>query len=577
MKGTSVTLPMLAVMGLLAGCASAGPVQMAAAASPQEHDSYALSPVMDETGLRGVEVSLAFRGDADGETTVVFPTRFADQQELWRHVSDVRVTGASIVDGNDNSRRLAHCGGCPVTVRYRVDSAYEETPTDYAKGGATIWPDRLGSYGEALFAIVEGHGDFPATFAWRDWPDNWTKVTDLDSATAQAPVTVNDIVESTLLAGPAVERFEQAIPGGTLQVGVLGRYAFENAAFAAQVGEIIAAQRGFWGDVEGPFTVNLYPIRDMPGRSSMSGTGRSDGFVVESTSDVDLATAVRLIAHEHNHTWIPRRLGEIRSQPEALDYWLSEGVTDFYTSRSLVASGIWSAKDFASEINTMFMRHDGSPASNVPNTAIGEGFWTDPDIQQLPYDRGRLFALLVDYWLRQSAGGPRDYDDLLAIMRDRWKAAPLGQKPSLRAAFLAAATELGLEIQPLFAQHIERGEAIDLPPDLFGPCGTVESIRRPVFDPGFDRSASAKAGVFVGVDRDGPAYAAGIRDGMRRLAYVSSAEGNSKVPLVYRVADDMGEREIGWLPEGKTMFTVRQFTLGPDAETPACLGVLAGQ
>ena len=152
----------------------------------------------------------------------------------------------------------------------------------------------------------------------------------------------------------------------------------------------------------------------------------------------------------------------------------------------------------------------------------------------------------------------------------------LGEQSLALAQGLAAAAELGLDIQPLFAQHIERGEAIDLPPDLFGPCGTVEAIERPVFDPGFDRSASSKAGVFAGVDRDGPAYAAGIRDGMRRVAYVSSAEGNSQVSLVYRVADETGEREIGWLPEGKSMITVRQFTLGPNAETPACIGVLAG-
>jgi predicted metalloprotease with PDZ domain len=194
----------------------------------------------------------------------------------------------------------------------------------------------------------------------------------------------------------------------------------------------------------------------------------------------------------------------------------------------------------------------------------------------MPYDRGNLFALLVDYRLRRASGGATDYDDLLAIMRARWNAAPAQEKPDLRATFLAAARQLGLDIDPLVDLHIERGEPIPLPPDLFQPCGTVETVERPAFDPGFDRSASSKAGVFVGVDPDGPAHAAGVRDGMRRIAYVSSAEGNSQVPMVYRVGDQGGEREISWLPEGKTRVAVRQFTLGPDADGQPCRRALAG-
>ena len=571
--------PALAGMVLLAGCTAAmsgGPSQAVADAP----DRYELSPIMKGDALEAVEVALTFRGDADGRSLVVLPTSFADQQDLWRHVSDVRIDGGTFDSGSQTdrpgTRSVTHCPGCTVTVRYRVDSAYDQTPAEYAKGGATIWSDRLGSYGEALFATIEGHQDRPASFAWRGWPAGWTRVSDLDNVSAEHTRVAN-IVESTLLAGPDVRRYERAIPGGTLQVGVLGEYEFDEAGYVEQLQRILSAQRAFWGDVDGPFTVNLYPIRDVPGRSSLSGTGRSDGFVIESTSNMDLPTLARLIAHEHNHTWVPRRIGTMASEPEALDYWLSEGVTDFYTGRSLVESGVWSARDFAGELDTVFMRHDASPARSLPNSAIGEGFWSDGDVQQLPYDRGQLFALLVDYRLREASGGKVDYDDLLAVMRDRWSAAATGAKPPLRQAFLDAAQELGLDIAPLVERHIERGEAIDLPSDLFAPCGTVNRVDRPEFDPGFDRAASNAAGKFAGVDPEGAAYAAGLRDGMERLAYVSSAEGNSQVPMIYRVDDGTGPRDLSWLPEGKRTISVRQFTLGPEADTDACRAILAGR
>lgn len=559
---------------LMAGCANVAGVSSANAVN--QPDRYELSPIMDDGALQAVEVALTFRGDADGETVVTLPSSFADQQDLWRHVTEIRSTGGWITSGEGAVQTIAHCGGCVVTIRYRVDSAYDQTPAEYAKGGATIWPDRLGCYGEALSATVEGHELNSATFAWRGWPSDWVRVSDLDAATPAAPVTVADIAESTLLAGPGVQRIERAIPGGTLIVGMLGEYEFADRDYVDQLQRIIAAQRGFWGDVTGSFTVNLYPIRDVPGRSSMSGTGRSDAFVIESTSNIDVETIARLIAHEHNHTWIPRRIGELTSDPEALDYWLSEGVTDFYNGRVLVAADIWMPRQFADELNTMLMRHDASPVRNIPNAGIGEGFWSDNELQQLPYDRGWMFALLLDHRIRQASGGRQDYDDLLAIMRDSWKAAPAGGKPELLSAFLLAAGQMGLAIQPLIARHIECGEDIALPADLFAPCGTVAIVERPEFDPGFDRADSNGAGVFVGVDPQSAAYAAGLREGMKRLGYVSSAEGNSQVSMVYRVGDASGERELSWLPAGKRMISVRQFTLGPDAGSAACKKALSG-
>lgn len=564
-------------LAVVVGACAQNPPAAVNAAAEEQPDAYTLSPIIGPTGLEAVEVTLSFEGDGDGSTIVELPVRFADQQDLWRHVSHLSVEGGRIASSSAVTRTIEHCPDCRVILRYRVDSAYRTAPAKYAKGGATIWPDRIASYGEALFATVKGHDRHHATFEWPGWPENWTRVSDLDHGQTGRALTVADIVESTVLAGPEVRVFRPPMSDGSLTVGVLDDYDFDTGDFVQEVAKVIAAQRMFWGDWKGPFTVVLYPIRDEPGRSSLSGTGRSDAFVLESTANLDLATMTRLIAHEHNHSWIPRRVGEFSVGPkEPESYWLSEGFTDFYTARSLVSAELWTSLSFAEEFNSALRRYDRSPVRDSSNNSIGHGFWADQDIQQLPYDRGRLFALFVDYHLRKLSRGERNFDDLILLMRQRWAAAPIPNKPELRAGFVDAAATLGLNVRPWLEIYIDQGKPIELPPDLFGPCGRLEVLSLPKFEPGFDRSASTSSGIISGVDPNGPAYRAGLRNDMQRIDHISSKEGDPRIRMIYRVADKDGERPVGWLPAGKSMVSVRELSLGPEADKKSCHSALGG-
>lgn len=357
-------------------------------------------------------------------------------------------------------------------------------------------------------------------------------------------MTGDDVVESTLLAGPDVQLFERPIPNGTLRLGVQGTFRFDIGAYVDAQARVIAAQRQFWGDADGPYTVTLYALEGVATGSSAGGTGRSDGFALEATPDIDLPILTRILAHEHTHTWIPRRVGKLPKQDEALDYWFSEGVTDFYTGRTLLSTGVWTPAQFADDLNEALARYAGSPARDRPNSASAQEFWTSDDVQQLPYDRGRLFALLVDHQLRAKSGGAVDYDALLGIMRDRWRAAPVDAKPELRPAFVDAAAELGLDVHPLLARYVDAGERILLSNDLFSECATLRTVRLARFEPGFDRAKSSDTGLIQGVVPDSPAARTGLRDGMKRIAYIASQEGDSRVPMAYRVADSSDERVI---------------------------------
>ena len=52
---------------------------------------------------------------------------------------------------------------------------------------------------------------------------------------------------------------------------------------------------------------------------------------------------------------------------------------------------------------------------------------------------------------------------------------------------------------------------------------------------------------------------------MKRVARVGGQEGDSRIPLTYRIRDAAGEREIGWLPAGKKRLTLQEVRLAAGA------------
>jgi len=475
-------------------------------------------------------------------------------------------TGATIAAPDPATRVLTFSPGAAVTLRYRVTSAYAADPD--GKGGnpykgAALRPAWFASLGDFIFATPHDGDAWPATFKWRAFAHTWSVASDLEHGGMGRALTVADISESTLLGGRDVRIVSRPISGGTLRLAVRGSWDFDTSALADVLARTLSAQRDFWGhDVKGPFLVTLTPLT---GQGSSGGTGRSDGFALYGTADTTQVSFLRTIAHEHTHSWIPTRIGTLYEgarQPE--DYWFSEGFTDFYASRTLLRSGIWSLEDFVADLNDRLLAYAISPVRNVPNTQIVRDFWTNEKIAQLPYQRGFLLAFLWDKRLRDTGKG--SLDTVMFAARDAFVAAT--DKPNTAQNFLASFQRVsGTDLAPDIARFVTAGETIALPADLFGACATVQTLAIAAYEPGFDRDKSLATGLIAGVDPDGPAYAAGLRDGMKRIKRVGGREGDSRVSLGYTIVDAGGEeRVISWLPAGKARQSLQQVVL-----TPGCV------
>lgn len=558
---TARVLAVLALAGLSLGMGQA----------PAARIDYTLTPVLDAGVLTAVEVDLRFRGEADGETVLRLPDAWAGREQLWRAITALEVrSGAAMAEGDGPARRvLTHRPGAAIHLRYRIVQDYEGLPAPREGNPyrAVVQPDYFHLIGHAAFITPQdAHAETPVRVRAQRMPRGWRYASDLE----HGGLTLARL-GSSISVGGDFRIYHGA--DRNIRVAVRGQWGFSEAGFVAQVNEIITGQRRFWGDASTPYLVTLMQLHAPDANfRSVGGTGLEDAFGFFATPNATGALITHMIAHESLHAWIPSRLGGAQSAPEAAGYWFSEGFTDFYTGRLLVRQGLWTPADFAEDINAMLRAYALSSVRDAPNAHIVAAFWSDRAVRQLPYQRGRLAATLWDYRLRA------DGQSLDAVMLVMAAHADTGEAGPATALLARLAGERGLDLSADYAALIEAGAPIVLPADVFAPCGVVETLNTPLFDLGFDFSAARVNTPISGVDRAGPAYAAGVRDGMV-LQGLSFEHGNTDAAVSLRVQDGDGVQAFGYLPRGRASVPVQQLMLSAALEgdaLAACRVALGG-
>jgi predicted metalloprotease with PDZ domain len=547
-----------------------------AAFAPGGRVEYVLSPVMRDGALTAVAVEFSFRGDADGETSIRIPTAWASESELWRGIEGLSASGAEIVDAGDAGERvLRHPPNRRVRVSYRVIQDWQGEPTGV--GGNPYRPIVRPTYyhliGETALVTPDLDAATPVRVSHRGFPRGWSFASDLQ----HRGVTLEALHQSIIVGGDY-----RVLTRGPMRVAIRGAWAFSDDAFMDRVSAILAAQRAFWGDRDAPFLVTMTQLTQTdPGFRSLGGTGLADAFAFFATPNAEEAMISRTLAHEGQHTWVPRRIGGLSEVDEASQYWLSEGFTDFYTGRIMVRAGLWTPQEFAADLNRMLRAYSGSPARTETNARINVDFWNDPDVRSLPYQRGRLLATIWDHRLR-AAGGGRDLDDIVLDMKRRSMAGAMAREPQVYATdlFERVAPEMGLTLGDDLQTYVEQGAALLLPQDAFAPCGRVTTRDVPRFHRGFDVEATtANNNVITGLDPRAPAYVAGLREGMTILRREAGEIGNAEVEIVYVVRDGDTERTIRFMPTTDETYTLQEFVLEAPLEgerLAQCRAVLGG-
>lgn len=559
-----------------AACAWTSGVE--AAAPKPDLNGYRLAPVMEDGQVRAVSVTITLPADADGETRLRLPTEWGGGERLWRFLKDPAVTGGRLSRPDEKTWVITSKPRARLTVRYQVISAYDGSPPldspNY--GQPIIGPDGFYLIGHTIFVTPEGRETDTARFAWDAAGSSLRLATDL-SPLEHAPGSIERLGPSVLMAYPDLIETRRDIGGAPLTVAMRGQFNFTAEAFADMAAQSIGAVRAFWGDGRDPFLITLAGQAGPQGWTSYRGTGLDDAFAVISTQNTKPEDYRLFLTHEYLHTWNAERLGgAIQGPREPAGYWFSEGFTDYYARRLALRSGLVDLETFAAAWNEALEAYATSSAIGATNDEIIAKFWSDKAMQKLPYQRGAQLAVLVEAKLKTKGG----LDRVMLAMRDQAARQPRSRRLSAPETFAPVARKLaGVDLTPEIDRFVTRGEQILLPSDAFGGCLTVETLTRPAYWLGLDLAETGRGRMIAGVDPAGPAYAAGLRDGMKYLGRQGGKPGDSAIEIGLAIEENGKPRVIRFLPKGPGEVTVQRIklpaTLTPDARA-ACVKAVAG-
>jgi predicted metalloprotease with PDZ domain len=537
---------------------------------------------------RRFEVELLFDAGGRTESQVRIEREWAGVADFERGLRDVRSGGDGIAvsEGSEPKKawKVTHPGSGRVSVKYdlvndvaNVDDATPIQPRDFYRN--MLAASYFQFFGEGALLVPEHLAEnaaLPACITFTGLGRDWTFASSHGEGASGGVARIRGALSpadlrSAVYLGGDFRVHRRDIAGRPVYVALRGTWKFDDAKFVDSAAAVIRAQRAFWKDYDFPyFFLSLLPNR-FPG--STGGTAIEHSFAMHAEDDFAVPSAAfyTLLAHEHQHTWIPRRIGTMGSEPdEARFYWFSEGFTNYLTHRVLLASGMWTLDDYANGLNDVIAHYEASDVRNASNSVVLRDFWKNPEVEKLPYMRGELIALR---WSGALAARHRGLQETLRrLKRDTgWEKEELAHRPedyAVNRLLGALRKPLGAAVDRDVASLVENGDTIPIDADFLGPCFAGHPVTRARFELGFDPE-SFKAHTITHLVPGSAAEKAGLHEGMAIAGWSIFRDAEKEAEIQY--LDGQTRKSIRYLPRAAQGLETWEFAAIPNAErSPEC-------
>ncbi|RYY99617.1 MAG: hypothetical protein EOO11_04315, partial [Chitinophagaceae bacterium] len=528
------------LLALLAACCL-----LPAAAQPRWSYSFR----MDTASARpALEVVLAFKGDASGQTELLLPDAWASERELYRAVTALEVGGPDAVlgAGRDSLHRLIrHRPGAALTVRYRLQQDWTgpyENPKHFRAVLRWNWI-HLSGYSLLVRPEAPKEQLVALQLSWKAMPAGWSIANSLHCGSRQwsGRLRVGDLENSFFLAGD-FRLYEQRVDGRPLRFAIRGDWDFPDTEFMERAVRIIGSERAFWKDSGEPYY--LVAAAPLGGQGTIAGNSMFQSFLVDMSPDARVDVSLMgILAHEYFHRWVGIDL--TLAGPENDQKWFSEGFTEYYTFKMLWRAGLLDTGAYVSEMNRLLHAYHTSPVAREPLTFLRDHYWDNSYSQRLPYVKGASFAFWLDGRIAAASGGLRSLDDLLFALRSDLRRGAVVSDTGL----LRTAKAMGVaDVEDVFRAAIVAGGLV---PAADHPALPGYRISPETFYPftlGFGSASLRKGGQVDGVVAGSAAWKAGLRNGMVLQGW-SFVNNDVSRPVTLKVEDGNGGlKAINYLP-----------------------------
>jgi predicted metalloprotease with PDZ domain len=233
-------------------------------------------------------------------------------------------------------------------------------------------------------------------------------------------------------------------------------------------------------------------------------------------------------AHEFFHLWNVKRIRPATLEPvddtkeqytRAL--WFAEGVTNTYSSYTLVRSGIWSKEQFYGDLSEQITELEGRPANrwqSAEQSSLDAWFekyplYNQPEFSVSYYTKGQVLGNLLDILIRDRTANEKSLDDVLRSMNMNFAKQGKAYRDSVDIQ-LTAERVAGGSFEDFFEKYVAGTEPFPYQQILALAGLTLRTVehRKPAL--GFFLEHGPNGPFVVGaVDTEGPAAQAGLHAG----------------------------------------------------------------
>jgi predicted metalloprotease with PDZ domain len=504
------------------------------AASAGHALTYRFQPEVTPDGLV-LHVSVEFQAGATGTDELAVPAHWAG--ETLQALTNLRAltAGASIEDGPNTDAKILHAvANRPVQISYDLKKDWAGPLIHPRQFHPVLTPEYFEFTGSnALVRPKRDDGaNTSANFDWQLLPISWAIATSFGTGASASDRCQTysgpsiDIVHGLYAAGDfRIRRFQIGRRAAVL--AVRGAWAFTDDEVIAQIQKVVGFVRDFWRDDNFPyFLVTLKPYDQ--DHDSSDGSAFTNAFWMYISRQDSFAALLPQLAHEAFHAWNVARMGALSSEADGATTWFKEGFTSYYGYLLVYRAGVLPVKMYVDSLNQDLRK-----------------FPTSTD----PYVRGRVIALWLDAAIRHESNGQHSLDDVMFdMLRANDQPVTLARILDTAGRYLSADTRSQLQRAVVGQGNLSAPEEV---PSV-GACARPALEDLPTFDLGFDLAASAAAKQVVGVVANGPAFAAGLRDG-QTLGRVSAYNGQPDRLATFTIHTDAGDQPIAFYPRGKAI------------------------
>ena len=345
-----------------------------------------------------------------------------EERGFASNVGNLRVADATgkrleVIADNETGWTLPGFHSGRVTIKYSIDFSFARR--EFSTGNEQV----ALLDGEALY--LTGYSLFIASGEPEDIridihaPTSWLLVTAWKEAGPQQFIAkdYNDLIRNFLALGKGFYSETLQRNGVELRIALFGQHQQS----ATAVREVFLPIMDFYADIFRNTDRSQFAFAILPGPND--GEGFSNSFA--SSQPGRLEDSARMVwanslAHEFFHHWNGSRISSAwEHYPER--QWFSEGFTEYYANRALLATGIIDQRAYDEILSQYLSMHSFFASSSLfSDVSLRDAGKKKGLYRPGVYDSGVAIAFCLDGMLRAAPGGAKSLDDFMRAMDQKY-------------------------------------------------------------------------------------------------------------------------------------------------------------